>query len=49
MLKDTDGNIWAGAITSNTYSKIHYSGRTEYKVTFEFTELKDMDEIVVSG
>lgn len=49
LLKDTDGNLWVGAITSDSYDKARYGGHTEYKVTFEFTELKDVNEIIVSG
>lgn len=40
MLKDPDGNVWVGAITSHTYDKVHYGNIVEYKVTFEFTEIK---------
>ncbi len=47
MLKDPDGSVWAGAITANSYDKTHYGSRTEYKITFEFTELKDVDSILV--
>ncbi len=47
MLKDPDGGVWVGAITSNSYEKIRCGSHVEYKVTFEFTELKDADSIVI--
>lgn len=27
MLKDPDGNVWVGAITSHTYDKVHYGAK----------------------
>ncbi|MBQ8195290.1 MAG: hypothetical protein IJZ47_07965 [Oscillospiraceae bacterium] len=48
ILKDPDGNMWAGALTANTYDKTYYGSRVEYKVNIDFTETTPMDKVLIT-
>ena len=47
VLKDPDGNVWAGALTSNSYDKTYYGSRVEYKVKFDFTETTNINKVII--